>query len=212
MLMMLTGSYFFCLMKVYENRLIVRDAVDAAVTSALASGAEAKVKPVYYYEELICIRSHTETDEDGHSTRVCDEWGWVPRESDYQNYVCLRPEEAERAARKFLLLNLMNNTKDYELKKFSMTFDYDEGRPVQVQSVRYHTQTPYSWWFSEFGDADPPSLAAVSARTVRFPRWAKVYVEATVEIRIPLARLLGKDTMEFTWKADAVKELKEVSQ
>ncbi len=211
MLMMITGSYFFSLMKVYENRLIVRDAVDAAVTSALAAGAETKVRPVYYYEEQICIRSHTETDADGNSTTVCDEWDWVTRESDYQNYICIRPAEAERAAKKFLELNLKNNTKDYKVKVFNMGLAYDEGRPLAVESARYNTEVPASWWYSEFNDAEPAPLTAISTRMVRFPRWAKVNMEVTVEIKIPLGQLLGNDTMTFTWKADAVKELKEVS-
>ncbi len=212
MLMMLVGSYFFSLMKAYENRLIVRDAVDAAVTSALASGAATRVKPVYYYEALVCVRSHTETDEDtGETYVVCDEYAWVPRESNHKNYICIRPAAAEQAARKYLELNLKNNTQDYRLKNFVMSIDYDKGRPISVESDRENTHAPHSWWFSEFGDSEPPALTDVSIRQVRFPRWAKVYVEATVEMKIPFGSLLGSDTMEFTWKADAVKELKEVS-
>lgn len=212
MLMMLVGSYFFCLMKVYENRLIVRDAVDAAVTSALAGGAETREKATLYYEEEICIRSHTERDEDtGETYRICDEWAWVTRQGNYMKYIVMKPGEAEAIARRYMDLNMNNNARKYRIKEFTVTVSYDKGRPIQVESIRHNTNAPSSWWFADFGDSNPPALSAVSTREVRFPRWAKVTVEATVELDIPLGSLLGQDTMEFTWKADAVKELKDVS-
>lgn len=211
MLMMLCGTYFFCLMKVYENRLIVRDAMDAAVTSALASGAETREKPTLYYEELICVRSHPEHDEEtGNTYTVCDEWQWVPREGRVRKYLVVRPSVAEATARRYFDLNLAGNSSDIIVKAFSSTITYDSGRPLAVDSERYNTGTPSSWWQSEFGDSEPPPLSAVSSRMVRFPRWARVEAEAVVEVRIPLGRLLGQDRMTFTWQAEAVKEMKEV--
>lgn len=210
MLMMLCGAYFFSLMKVYENRLIVRDAVDAAVTSALAAGAETRQKSTLYYEELVCVRSHTEHDEEtGESYTVCDEWAWVPRQGRVRKYVAIRPGAAEAAARRYLALNLEGNTRDVTVKDFQITVTYDAGRPLTVESERRNTETPDSWWQAEFGDSDPPPLTAVSTRMVRFPRWARAEATAVVEVRIPLGRLLGQDTIQFTWHGEAVKELKE---
>lgn len=211
MLMLMTGSYFFCLAKVYENRLVVRNAVDAAVTSALAAAAEKREKDTYYYEELVCVQSHRETDTDtGETYQICDKWGWAPRGGRAQAYVFLNGSLAETTAKKFLEVNVKSNSKDIRIVETRIEYTYDNQRYLMVESVRHNTGSPDSWWKNEFDDPSPPPLVPISTRTVRFPRWVKVKMRVTAEIRIPLGVIVGTDKIRFTWTGDAVKELKHV--
>lgn len=216
MMMMMVGSLFFSLASIYAKRTVVRDSVDAAVTSALAAGAKEAHKDTYYYEYYTCIRGHYVEVEgaDGKKSRewVCDEWGWLPASGAAVNYVYLNPGTARSTAEEFLKKNLDLNIKGtYKIKAMRFSYEYDKRRSVVITSERYFTAVSPSWWRDEFGDADPSPMTAVSTRTVRAPRWVSVTVEADVEVYTPLAKYFGDGTMDFTWKASAVMELKEVS-
>lgn len=213
-LMILVGAYRFSLMLVYRDRTIVRDALDAAVTSALAGAASEKWIETYYYEALVCTQSHEESyeDEDGNTVTytVCDLWEWMPFETASKNYVHLNRGLAESIARDYFEKNMKFNKKNFKIKKFNFNYEYDKGRYITVESDRENTSAPYSWWFSEFGDSSPGSLGAVDSKSVRFPRWVKVYIDVDVEVSIPMGAMLGRKTMNIKWDASAVKELKRV--
>lgn len=199
----------------YQRRMVVRDAIDAAATSALAAGASEVFKDTNYYEVRVCIQWHydhwTDAEGNSHSRKVCDLYEWQPRQGDKENYILFDESTAESVARQYLKANLDANNMTYKIKDFEFDYKYDEDRFLTVESDRPETgKAPPNWWRNEFGDGG--SLGAVGTKDVRFPRWVEVSVKTAIEIPIPMGKILGRDTVTIYYQTVAEKELKRVSE
>ena len=206
------GVYHYGKMSVYQERTVVRDALDTAVTSALAGAADTKSKPKRYYEKLVCVKSHIEWKSrpaplPPRRKVVCDLYEWQKRQSSSSTYVTLNRNQAKQLARQYFDANLAANLTHYKVKDFKFDYEYED-RYLTVTCDRDNTPKPSAWWGSDFGDSSPGGFSSHFSEEVRFPRWVKVTLTATVEIPVPMGKLIGWETTEFTWKSTAVKELK----
>lgn len=199
----------------YQRRMAIRDAVDAAATSALAAGAKEKLRDTNYYEVHVCILWHydewTDSEGNSHRRKVCDLYEWQPRQGDKENYILFDESTAENVARQYLKANLDANNMTYKLKDFDFSYKYDDQRYLTVEADRPETgKAPPNWWRGEFGDSG--SLGSVGSLDVRFPRWVEVTVKTAIEIPIPMGKVLGRDSVTIYYKTVAEKELKRVSE
>lgn len=187
----LVGAYQLGSIFIYRDRAIVRDAVDSACTSALASSTEVEAHYTNYYE-----KKYTKKDKDGKVISTT----WKPKESNREYNLRLDKSNAETTAKNYFDKIIKTNGINASLVSWDFDVDYDEERYINVKQDRTHTSLTSSWWAydSENGTT-----------SVQFPRWVKVTITAKVSVPIPMGGILRKTSQTFTWKSQAIKEIEE---
>jgi hypothetical protein len=198
------GAYEIGNLLVYRDRAVVRDAIDSAVTSALAAGTTVESASTKYTEEHIV---ETGTDADGNDVVIADYW--EPHESSPKNYIYLDRSKAETTATNNFAKIISGNNVKASLTKWKFTVTYDDDRYLSVTQNRSHTDIAPSWW-QDFGDSVPTlwnKPTSNEQKYVRFPRWVKVSITATVNVPVHMGGIFGKTTQSFTWGTEGIKEL-----
>lgn len=190
----LIGSYQISTTFAYQNRTVIRDAVDSAVTSALASSVTRLNRPTNYGEYHVI-----ETDSDGDV--IADYW--VPTETEVRNYIYLDKEKAESVAKEYFNKIIAKNNIKATLVSWNFSVKYDEERYLTVYNTRHHTPIPDMWWKTQFSDSIPGGWN----EKVRFPRWVKVSISVKVSVPAPMGIIMGKSTLQFPWTSEGIKEL-----
>ena len=259
-LIIIIGIVNFSLVVMYRDRAVVRNALDAGVTSSLALGASEEFRALNYVEALVTVKTatmHCERsvkvgeDSDGkpiyemepYSIQVPRVKHWVNAENTKKNYVKLT--DGQGIAMAYFSKNMEENGMDYSLISFSYNVTYDDKRiytlnkdrtivPYRIYfeegvppswcdrgtpDIYNKVTTPKAWWRTDFAGAntgdwemaekweDTPS---VEEREVIFPRWVEVKASVTVEMPVPLGKLMGKRSYRSSFDIVAFKELKEV--
>lgn len=201
-LLIFFGAYEVSNTLVYRDRAVVRDAIDSAVTSALVSGTVVQSQNINYYEQLEPIWGA------GPLGPIIIGWRWVPYENNPKSYIFLNRSTAESTARNNFNKILSENKINASLTSWNFSVTYDDERYLNVTQNRGNTPLAPSWWQS-FGDSQPGPWSSPSYETkeVRFPRWVKVSIQATVNIPVPMGGMFGKTTQSFSWGTDGIKEL-----
>lgn len=203
-LIIFLGAYEIGNIFVYRDRAVVRDAIDSAVTSALAAGTTVKSQDTNYYEQLDPIWGS------GPLGPIIIGWQWNPYENNSKNYIYLDRNTAENTAKANFDKILQKTKINASLISWNFSVTYDDERYLNVTQNRGHTPIAPSWWQSSFGDSQPPpwsSPISYEQKQVRFPRWVKVSIKATVNIPVPMGGMFGKTTQSFSWGTDGIKEL-----
>ncbi len=167
----------------YRDRMIVRDALDAAASAALAS-AEVVEDPTEYGEK----KHKALKDKDGNVIKPAY---WTKTENQYVKYVVLNDKDlAETLARSYFEKNMLHNGLKYELKSWDLKIILDKSRRLQVHKHRPNTEGIIDTWEKDF------------------PRYAKAEITARIEIRSPMGAILGKDTIITGMSTTHYRELK----
>lgn len=222
------GVVNFSITALYKKRVTVSNALDAGVTSALASAAEERIRPIYYGETSYCSRGYwaTYTDEDGttYSEWVCTQVTYENTESNKKNYVYLNEGIARNTAFNYFKENLELNDLNVNIIDFTFIVEYDKDRKYDVvksrnvlrettDSVVNLVTTPPCWWIEEGLNPNVPPWddhKIYEVKTILFPRYVKVIARATVEYDVPFGNYVGKHRQRTTIEAQAVKELAHV--
>ena len=185
----LVGAYQIGSIFVYRDRAVVRDAIDSACTSALASGTEVESYYTNYTE-----KEHKHKDKDGNSRPST----WTPKESNSKKNIHLDENIAEAVAKSNFQKIISTNKIKASLVSWDFAVEYDDGRYINVVQKRTHTDMAESWWAYDSENG---------ITSVRFPRWVKVTITAKVSVPVLMGGILGKTNQTFTWKSQAIKEL-----
>lgn len=204
----------------FRDQTIIIDALDSAITAALAPSEEV-FRNTYYYEKLKITRWET---IDGVQFPIEYEWIKNDETEGYPaNYIRLNQSEAHLNALSYFHKYLdLNNVNDYEVLNFNLHIEYDDERYLPVVNTRYFTfreNEPSAWWNNEFGDSGnfrfPNQLIYV-----RFPRWVKVTIDSTIRMPIPmgigLANMLSDNQSNYlkitrSYTSSGIKELKAIN-
>jgi len=155
---------------VYRDRMIIRDALDAAAAAA-TSQAEFAESPTEYGEK----KHDAVKDKDG---KVIKPAYWTKTEGQYVKYVVLNDAGlSETLARSYFEKNMLHNGLRYELKSWDLKIILDKSQRLQVHKHRPHTEGIIDTWEKDF------------------PRHVKVEITARVESKSPTGAILGKDTI-----------------
>lgn len=166
----------------YRDRMIIRDALDAAAAAA-TSQAERAVSPTEYGE-----KNNAERDDEGNIIRPAY---WTKTENQYVKYVVLNDKDlAETLARSYFKKNMLHNGLKYELKSWDLKIILDKSRRLQVHKHRPNTEGIIDTWEKDF------------------PRYAKAEITARIETRSPMGAILGKDTIITGMSTTHYRELK----
>ncbi len=122
-LLVMIGCVNLSLSIMYRSRTTVRNALDTAILSSLASASQEKVRPVNYGEYNSCTAGYwvnrTCTDSEGNkydcSYYVCTERTYFNSENDFKNYIYLNKTLAQNVANQYLIENLDVNKLNYRL-------------------------------------------------------------------------------------------------
>lgn len=194
----LVGSYELGNIFVYRDRTVIRDALDSAVTSALASATQVHNIDTYYSEYAV-----PKTDDKGNVVG----YYWVPTESNSKNYIYIDQATAQATAKQYFNDIISKNNVKASLVSWNFSVQYDDGRYVNVIKARANTSNPSSWW-TELGDSVPNSWAyGYETKAVRFPRYVKVNITASVNVPVVLGGVFGKSNQSFSWTSSGIKEL-----
>jgi hypothetical protein len=209
------GTYSASLSLMYRDRLVVRDALDAAGTAGLAGASEYRTKYTFYYEYCTgttwnCTASDPLTGEclDGYYS--CD--GYNTAESNLQGYIYVNQDLMRKLAKEYFVEYMALNGLYFTIIDWQDTnFKYDD-RYLTVTKSRPNTgvNPPY-WWPGEFNDSSPPGWtgAGYESRFVRFPRYAEFEIFVRVELKKPFGGLFGTDsTYTVSFRHSAYKEIK----
>lgn len=179
----LVGAYQIGSIFIYRDRAVVRDALDSACTSALASSTTVESHATNYSEVHL-------NDASGNR--------WDSRQTDTKYNIHLDTATAEATAKSTFQKIISTNNIKASLISWKFSADYDNARQINVTQSRTHTTLADSWW-------------AYSSRngntSATFPRWVKVTITADVSVPILFGGTLGKSTQKFNWKSQAIKEL-----
>lgn len=232
-LLVMIGCVNLSLTIMYRNRATVRNALDVAIVSSLASASQEKTRPVNYGEYSNCTAgywvSSTCTDSEGNdydcSYYVCTEITYFNSENDFKNYIWLNKTLAKDVANQYLIENLDLNKINYRLLNMEYDVKYDQERYYTVRKNRninrpstggipaiVNTVTnPDSWWINEFNYPESAwSSQTNETKRIIFPRWVEVTASVTVELPIPFGNIINKPTFITTWEMSTVKELDRV--
>lgn len=154
----------------YRDRMIIRDALDAAASAALAP-VEALEDPTEYGE-----RKHDAVrDREGN---IIEPAYWTKTEKQYVTYVALNDvEQAETLARAYFDKNMSHNELNYEIKSWDLKLKHDKSRRLQVHKHRPHTEGIIDTWEKDF------------------PRYVKAEITVQIERKSPMGAILGRDTI-----------------
>jgi hypothetical protein len=152
----------------YRDRMIIRDALDAAAAAA-TSQAERAVSPTEYGEK----KHNAKRDDEGNIIRPAY---WTKTEGQYVDYVVLNDTElAQTLARSYFEKNMVHNGLSYKIKSWDLKIKFDKSRRLQVHKHRPHTEGIVDTWEKDF------------------PRYVKVEITARIESKSPMGAILGKD-------------------
>lgn len=202
----------------FRDQIVVLDALDSAITASL-SPAEEVIRPTFYYEKFK-ITEYVTID----GTQFPTAYEWINYDgkdvAGYSaNYIRLKESDAKSRATEYFRKYLDHNKKDYTIENFDFDLEYDNERLLPVVNARWHTSYPDEWWQSEFGDSGtfnfPNQLIYV-----RYPRWVKTSINATVKMPIPfgvgLASMIDANESNFlsitrNYQSQGVREIKVVN-
>lgn len=217
------GAVNIALLNLFRDKTIVRDAVDAACTSALAGGAKLSKKATYYNESYDPVEWE-EIEVDGRKMWVPVKWEWRPHSSHYEEYIALTKGNANSIANAYLKKNLELSNVKYSSCKLTVDLEFDQKRTFIVIKDRSNVEDiPPYWWTSEViqttkvvPDVQPPwesnDSCSYEEREIIFPRWVKITCTATVDLNPLLIQTLGiKDTVPITIKSEAIKEIADLN-
>lgn len=208
-LCILLGAVNIALTIIYKNRTIIRDALDAACTSALAGATEERYRATVYTE-------YADMSIDGDYNVTVS---YKKDEDLEKSYIYIDRVKAKEIFEEILEKNLDMNIKNYKIKDFKIEFEYDGENRIKVVKERYEvTENPTSWWKTEFeGESTfiknynwPTrwSSNCYESKDIVFPRWIKIMAYTDIEINTPMAKLIGsKETITIRHKGETVKEL-----
>lgn len=210
-LCILLGAVNMALTIIYMDRTVIRDALDAACTSALAGATEEKWRSTAYteYSDVVIdgdynIEIQYKSDEDLE-----------------KSYMYIDRNKAKEIFLEILQKNLDINIKNYKINDYKIEFEYDGANIAKVVKERYEvTLNPENWWKSEFEGTDvfikdyvseePWDSRPYDYKNIIFPRWVKIKAYVDVELNTPMAKLISaKDTIVIEHEAETVKELQE---
>ncbi len=208
-LCILIGAVNIALTIIYKDRTIIRDALDAACTSALAGATEEKWRSTIYTEYTNVVI------DDDYNIEI----QYKSDENLEKSYIYTDRIKAKEIFTDILQKNLDMNIKKYRINDFKIWFEYDGKNKAKVVKERYEvTSNPESWWKYEFEGTDVFIKDYVSEeswdnrpydhKNIIFPRWVKIKAYVDVELNTPMAKIIGfKNTISIKHKTETVKEL-----
>lgn len=145
-LTIIIGAANFALVVMYRDRAVVRNALDAGVTSSLAAVAVEKNKAIIYGETLITTETEYidcwDEEEVGVDEEVDNSFDtpteqvWMNTESEIKNYIQLNVGEANSVAKEYFEENMNGNSLKYDIKNWNYNVTYDDKRIYVVKKNR----------------------------------------------------------------------------
>lgn len=132
-IMILFATLGLGLSAAYADRMVIRDALDAAASAALTQ-SETESMPTYYGERYI----------DG------DPGYWIKTTSNYKDRIKINKSQAEAAARAYLVKNLNNNGLQHTILDFNLSIEFDQGNKLQIHKHRPNTEGIITSWEEHF--------------------------------------------------------------
>lgn len=134
-LSILLGAVNFALVIMYRDRAVVRNAIDAGVTSSLAAVAVEKNHYINYDERLRTIKSVAVPcgEKPIIVPRIQE---WINTESNLKNYIQLDVSVADKVAKEYFNKNMNGNSLEFNIKSWDYKVTYDDKRIYDVEKRR----------------------------------------------------------------------------
>lgn len=119
---------------IYNDRMIIRDALDAAAAAALGQAA-VEEQPTYFGEKKVKVGE--------------DEYEWKKTKKQYKSRILVNESEADLVAKSYFNKNLGNNNISYKIKDWDIQINL-ENNQLQVTKNRPHTEGEVTTWEENF--------------------------------------------------------------
>jgi hypothetical protein len=177
------GILSFTLTKVYSDRMVIRDALDAAAAAAL-NNADYETNPTEFGEVQVLVGVNQNGD---------NVYKWEKTEKRYKSRITIDESVSRSSAKAYFSKNMSNNGLQHKIKQWDMQIIHDQNHVVEVYKHRPNTENVYNKTWTE-----------------QYPRFVKARITAQVEVPVTeIGAIFGKETMTIALTSEYKKILEE---